>query len=480
MPPSLPTAQGRGWYAALDAATFAAASSSDYYEDLAERGLEAQSVEHMIVEKDIGRTFPERPAFQSPAARTRLRRVLGAYALRNTYCQGMSYVAALMLQHLPERDAFWALAALVEAFLPSGYFTDDLHGAYMDQHIAFATFLPHLLPRLSRHLAQLEFPLTLIGVRWFLCLFAADMEPECTARLWDVLFAHGAHVLFSLALGLLAEHEERLLIAADVPELFLAVRTIGRAAPSYREVRERTQGFPSEADVQVARAAYRRVNPPPQKESAAEDAEADAPAVDDAAAANAPAADDDADIPDVEDAVAASSDAEKSQQQQPTTAMQVTAAAPSSSSARAEAPRAAAVVVPPRPEEAARLRAKEAIAAAMADVHLCQRAADEHDDERRAALEAERTARELTELIGGDEALKALRKQLVPEEARGGRKGAQAGGADDEESGIGQWWAAALRGGGRLLEGLRVIGRGSSDQNLVATEAVATEAASDR
>ena len=379
MPPSLPTAQGRGWYAALDAATFAAASSSDYYEDLAERGLEAQSVEHMIVEKDIGRTCPERPAFQSPAARTRLRRVLGAYALRNTYCQGMSYVAALMLQHLPERDAFWALAALVEAFLPSGYFTDDLHGAYMDQHIAFATFLPHLLPRLSRHLAQLEFPLTLIGVRWFLCLFAADMEPECTARLWDVLFAHGAHVLFSLALGLLAEHEERLLIAADVPELFLAVRTIGRAAPSYREVRERTQGFPSEADVQ-SRAP--RIGGQP---AAAEEwpQKMRKPTRRRMTTQQQPTRQRRMTMPNPRCRGCSSGEQRQRRANSSSRRLLQVTAAPPSSSARAEAPRAAAVVVPPRPAEAARLRAKEAIAAAMADVHLCQRAADEHDDEQR-------------------------------------------------------------------------------------------------
>ena len=38
------------------------------------------------------------------------------------------------------------------------YFTDDLHGAYMDQHIAFVQFLPYRLPRLAEHLEQKDFP----------------------------------------------------------------------------------------------------------------------------------------------------------------------------------------------------------------------------------------------------------------------------------------------------------------------------------
>lgn len=211
------TTRGRLWHAALGADQLRrAASESESYERLAELAKTAKSREHMVLEKDINRTFPERAAFQTDAAKNRLRRVLGAYAVRNTYCQGMSYIAALMLQNLSEHDAYWALAALVEKFLPAGYFNDNLFGAYMDQHVAFAVFLPHLLPQLAAHFEATDFPLTLIGVRWFLCLFAADMEPESTAQLWDLLFAHGAHVLFALALGLLRQHEQRLLDSPDV------------------------------------------------------------------------------------------------------------------------------------------------------------------------------------------------------------------------------------------------------------------------
>ena len=153
------TAHGRLWWTVLGAERLQlAASEEERYEVLADQARTAQSIEVSIVEKDVGRTFPERAEFGGSEARSRLRRVLGAYALRHTYCQGMSYVAALFLQHLPERESFWALAALVEEFLPSGYFTDDLHGAYMDQHIAFVQCLPYRLPRLAEHLKQKDFP----------------------------------------------------------------------------------------------------------------------------------------------------------------------------------------------------------------------------------------------------------------------------------------------------------------------------------
>lgn len=411
---AVPTPQGRAWYAALGAEKLRLAADPHLYEDLAVRARTACSDEHAVLDKDIGRTFPERPEFQTPSARDRLRRVLGAYALRNTYCQGMSYVAALMLQHLPERDTFWAVAALIESFLPAGYFNDKLQGAYMDQHIAFAVFLPHLLPKLAAHLTALEFPLTLIGVRWFLCLFAADMEPEHTCKLWDLLFAHGAHILFALALGLLSQHEERLLAASDVAELFSAVRSIGKATPSWRELHGLTRGFPSEADVQVARAAYQREQAAPlanAHDGSSEETPTPPAGASTAEGGDGPRTGTDAVEPEsLQSAVVA------------TTA--IAAAAPSSvtesavmheRSGRGDGDVAAAHTsggvggVRPRKKLPA-----DVIDEAMAEVEACREANARLDAGRAALREAVTTREELAELLGGEARLKALRAQYAP------------------------------------------------------------------
>ena len=165
--------QGGVWWAALCAEQLATSEPPDTYERLVEQARLAESPTLTVVERDIPRTFPERPDFQVGDAPGRLRRVLRAYTVRNTYCQGMSFVAATLLHHMPEREAFWALATIAERFLPEGYFSEDLRGVYMDQHLAFAVFLPHRLPRLAAHFTKLEFPLTLIGLRWFLLLVQA-------------------------------------------------------------------------------------------------------------------------------------------------------------------------------------------------------------------------------------------------------------------------------------------------------------------
>ena len=174
--------QGGVWWAALCAEQLATSEPPDTYERLVEEARLAESPTLTVVERDIPRTFPERPDFQVGDAPGRLRRVLRAYTVRNTYCQGMSFVAATLLHHMPEREAFWALAAIAERFLPEGYFSEDLRGVYMDQHLAFAVFLPHRLPRLAAHFTKLEFPLTLIGLRWYLARARVRVRVRVRAR----------------------------------------------------------------------------------------------------------------------------------------------------------------------------------------------------------------------------------------------------------------------------------------------------------
>ena len=45
--------------------------------------------------------------------------MLRAYTVRNTYCQGMSFVAATLLHHMPEREAFWARHRVEEVAAPA-------------------------------------------------------------------------------------------------------------------------------------------------------------------------------------------------------------------------------------------------------------------------------------------------------------------------------------------------------------------------
>jgi hypothetical protein len=95
------------------------------------------------IETDLPRTFPDHPAYCADAPGGRaglvpsLRRVLLAYSKRNTqvgYCQGMNFVAAMLLTHMSEEMAFWCLAVICEDYFEETY-TLDMAGAHLDSLI---------------------------------------------------------------------------------------------------------------------------------------------------------------------------------------------------------------------------------------------------------------------------------------------------------------------------------------------------------
>lgn len=89
------------------------------------------------IEKDLHRTFP-RHHLMDRSGRLALRRTLAAYALHNPevgYCQGMNFVAGLLLMFMDEEDAFYCLSVIVEDILP-GYFSQVRISTYTSMHTA--------------------------------------------------------------------------------------------------------------------------------------------------------------------------------------------------------------------------------------------------------------------------------------------------------------------------------------------------------
>lgn len=164
------------------------------------------------IEKDIKRSMPDHPAYQSPVGLGALRRVLVSYSWRNPaigYAQSMNIVAAVMLLHLKEEDAFWLLATVCEEILPD-YYSRTLVGVQIDQRV-FLHLVGISLPTLAQHLRNLDLDLATITTPWFLCLYQSVLPLKAGIRVLDGVFLKGAAFLLSLGLAILKGCEKELL-----------------------------------------------------------------------------------------------------------------------------------------------------------------------------------------------------------------------------------------------------------------------------
>lgn len=217
------------WLSVSGAAKKRSTVPDSYYEDLLKAVQGKVTAATRQIDHDLPRTFPSHPWLDTPEGHESLRRVLVGYSFRDShvgYCQGLNYVAALLLLVMKtEEDAFWMLAVLLENVLVSDCYTHNLSGCHVEQRV-FKDLMAKKLPRIAAHLEHLEFDVSLVATEWFLCLFAKSLPSETTMRVWDVLFNEGAKVLFRVALAIFKMKEDELLAAQNIGDVISILHNI--------------------------------------------------------------------------------------------------------------------------------------------------------------------------------------------------------------------------------------------------------------
>ncbi|EFN58249.1 hypothetical protein CHLNCDRAFT_12890, partial [Chlorella variabilis] len=135
------------------------------------------------IDKDLHRTFPGHPCMDL-GGRAALRRILSAYGQRNPavgYCQGLNFLGATFLLLLPEEEAFWCLAALVEDLLGTAYFDERMAAPQVDV-LVYGHLLQGRFPTLWRHLAALEVDAASVTLHWFLLCFLNSLPLDSALR----------------------------------------------------------------------------------------------------------------------------------------------------------------------------------------------------------------------------------------------------------------------------------------------------------
>ncbi|XP_028902308.1 TBC1 domain family member 1 isoform X2 [Ornithorhynchus anatinus] len=172
------------------------------------------SQQHAIL-IDLGRTFPTHPYFsaQLGAGQLSLYNILKAYSLLDQevgYCQGLSFVAGVLLLHMAEEDAFRMLKFLMfDAGLRKQYCPDMT--ILQIQMYQLSRLLHDYHRDLHDHLEEHEIGPSLYAAPWFLTVFASQFPLGFVARVFDLIFLQGTEVIFKVALSLLGSHKPLIL-----------------------------------------------------------------------------------------------------------------------------------------------------------------------------------------------------------------------------------------------------------------------------
>uniref|UniRef100_A0A8C5WXL8 TBC1 domain family member 8 n=2 Tax=Laticauda laticaudata TaxID=8630 RepID=A0A8C5WXL8_LATLA len=190
-------------------------SHPGYYEDLVEMSMGLYCIATEEIERDLHRSLPEHPAFQSETGIAALRRVLTAYAHRNPkigYCQSMNILTSVLLLYAKEEEAFWLLVSICERMLPD-YFNHRVIGAQVDQSV-FEELIRERLPELAEHFKDLS-TLASVSLSWFLTLFLSIMPLESAVNVVDCFFFDGIKAIFQLGLAVLEANAVELCSSKD-------------------------------------------------------------------------------------------------------------------------------------------------------------------------------------------------------------------------------------------------------------------------
>ena len=209
----------------------------------------------LCIALDLPRTYPNHAAFstahidatpETPGSsllpdnalslgQRALRNVLQAYACYDAevgYCQGMAFVAGLLLTYVDEETAFWMLVALLrgERHLLAGMYAPGLP-RFAEVMSVFTTLVANRLPRLAAHLAAAGVDHAMYASQWFLTIFTYSAPFTLVTRVWDAFLAEGWKSMYRTALGVLAANQSALL-RMDFDELMPALKGLPAAVPA--------------------------------------------------------------------------------------------------------------------------------------------------------------------------------------------------------------------------------------------------------
>ncbi|XP_028169356.1 rab GTPase-activating protein 1 isoform X4 [Ostrinia furnacalis] len=168
-----------------------------------------------VIQRDIARTFPAHDFFREAGGlgQDSLLRMARAYAVHDHevgYCQGLSFLAATLLLHMPEEQAFCLLVRLMYGYGLRELYKDGFEALYMRLH-QLDRLMEEQLPDLRAHFQELGVEPHMFASQWFLTVFTARFPLPLVYHILDVFLLQGIDTLFQVALALLSRSRKDLL-----------------------------------------------------------------------------------------------------------------------------------------------------------------------------------------------------------------------------------------------------------------------------
>ncbi|XP_054853408.1 rab GTPase-activating protein 1 isoform X2 [Eublepharis macularius] len=175
-----------------------------------------ESPQDSAITRDINRTFPAHDYFKDTGGdgQDSLYKICKAYSVYDEeigYCQGQSFLAAVLLLHMPEEQAFSVLVKIMFDYGLRELFKQN----FEDLHCKFyqlERLMQEYIPDLYSHFLDISLEAHMYASQWFLTLFTAKFPLYMVFHIIDLLLCEGISVIFNVALGLLKTTKDDLLL----------------------------------------------------------------------------------------------------------------------------------------------------------------------------------------------------------------------------------------------------------------------------
>uniref|UniRef100_A0A673NA16 Rab GTPase-activating protein 1 n=1 Tax=Sinocyclocheilus rhinocerous TaxID=307959 RepID=A0A673NA16_9TELE len=174
-----------------------------------------ESPQDSAITRDINRTFPAHDYFKDTGGdgQDSLYKICKAYSVYDEeigYCQGQSFLAAVLLLHMPEEQAFSVLVKIMFEYGLRELFKqnfEDLHCKFFQ----LERLMQEYIPDLYAHFLNLGLEAHMYASQWFLTLFTAKFPLYMVFHIIDLLLCEGISIIFNVALALLKTSKDDLL-----------------------------------------------------------------------------------------------------------------------------------------------------------------------------------------------------------------------------------------------------------------------------